>query len=75
LTLVYIVRSFQRIWWQTPAEGAKAKPQGDRLLAPALLIAVVLLLGLWPEPLVRLAEATASWLSDPQAYVAAVLGG
>jgi multicomponent Na+:H+ antiporter subunit D len=75
LTLIYVVRAFQRIWWQPPAEGAKAKPGGDRLLAPALLIAAVLLLGLWPEPLVRLAEATAAWLGDPQAYIRAVLGG
>ena len=75
LTLVYVVRAFQRIWWQPPAEGTKAKPGGDRLLAPALLIAAVLLLGLWPEPLVRLAEATAAWLGDPQAYIRAVLGG
>jgi len=75
LTLIYVVRAFQRIWWQPPAEGTKAKPEGDRLLAPALLIAAVLLLGLWPEPLVRLAEATASWLGDPEAYILAVLGG
>ena len=75
LTLVYIVRAFQRIWWQPPAEGIKAKPGGDRLLAPALLVAAVLLLGLWPEPLVRLAEATAAWLGDPEAYIRAVLGG
>ncbi len=74
-TLVYVVRAFQRIWWQPPADGVKAKPSGDRLLAPALLIAAVLLLGLWPEPLIRLAEATALWLGDPGAYVAAVLGG
>jgi multicomponent Na+:H+ antiporter subunit D len=75
LTLVYVVRAFQRIWWQLPAEGTVAKPGGDRLLAPALLIAAVLLLGLWPEPLVRLAEATATWLGDPEAYIRAVLGG
>jgi multicomponent Na+:H+ antiporter subunit D len=75
LTLVYVVRAFQRIWWQPPAEGTVAKPGGDRLLAPALLIAAVLLLGLWPEPLVRLAEATATWLGDPEAYIRAVLGG
>ncbi|MEJ2738013.1 MAG: hypothetical protein P8189_31400 [Anaerolineae bacterium] len=75
LTLVYVVRAFQCIWWQLPAEGTVAKPGGDRLLAPALLIAAVLLLGLWPEPLVRLAEATATWLGDPEAYIRAVLGG
>jgi multicomponent Na+:H+ antiporter subunit D len=75
LTLVYVVRAFQRIWWQLPAEGAKVKPVGDRLLAPSLLIAAVLLLGLVPEPLVRLAEATAAWLGDPEVYIRAVLGG
>jgi multicomponent Na+:H+ antiporter subunit D len=75
LTLIYVVRAFQRIWWQPPAEGVKAKPGGDRLLAPALLIVAVLVLGLWPEPLVGLAEATADWLGDPKAYIAAVLGG
>jgi multicomponent Na+:H+ antiporter subunit D len=75
LTLVYMVRAFQRIWWRPPAEGVKAKPGGDRLVAPAMLIAAMLLLGLWPEPLVRLAEATAVWLGDPKAYIAAVLGG
>jgi multicomponent Na+:H+ antiporter subunit D len=75
LTLIYVVRAFQRIWWQSPAAGSQAKSAGDRLLAPALLIAAVLLLGLWPEPLVRLAEATAAWLGDPEVYIRAVLGG
>jgi multicomponent Na+:H+ antiporter subunit D len=75
LTLVYVIRAFQRIWWQSPAEGTQAKPAGDRLLAPALLIAAVVLLGLWPEPLVRLAEATADWMGNPEAYIRAVLGG
>jgi multicomponent Na+:H+ antiporter subunit D len=75
LTLIYVIRAFQRIWWQPPLEEAKVKPVGDRLLAPALLIAAVLVLGLWPDPLIRLAQATAAWLGDPQAYVRAVLGG
>jgi multicomponent Na+:H+ antiporter subunit D len=75
LTLVYVVRAFQRIWWQPSPEGTVAKPKGDRLLAPALLIVVVLFLGLWPEPLVRLADATAAWLGDPELYIRAVLGG
>jgi multicomponent Na+:H+ antiporter subunit D len=76
LTLVYVVRAFQRIWWH-PRHGAEMlpKPRGDRLLAPTLLMAAVLLLGLWPEPLVRLSQATAAWLGDPQIYIRAVLGG
>jgi multicomponent Na+:H+ antiporter subunit D len=75
LTLVYVVRAFQRIWWQPLAEGVHVKSAGDRLLAPAILVLAVLVLGLWPEPLVSLAQATAAWLAEPQAYIRAVLGG
>jgi formate hydrogenlyase subunit 3/multisubunit Na+/H+ antiporter MnhD subunit len=75
LTLIYVVRAFMRIWWQPPAEGAKAKPGGDRLVAPALLIAGVLVLGLWAQPLISLSLAVSQWLGDPSAYVRAVLGG
>ena len=75
ITLVYVVRSFQTIWWAPPAEGVKAKPGGDRLLAPVLLIAACLLLGLWAEPLLSLANAVSAWLISPAPYIAAVLGG
>ena len=75
ITLVYMVRAFQLIWWTPPAEGVKAKPGGDRLLAPALLIGLCLLLGLWAEPLLRLANDVAAWLGDPGLYIGAVLGG
>lgn len=75
LTLVYVVRAFQLIWWVPPAEGVYAKPSGDRLLAPALLVGLCLLLGLWAEPLLRLAGDVSAWLGDPALYIAAVLGG
>jgi multicomponent Na+:H+ antiporter subunit D len=79
LTLVYVARAFQRIWWQQPAGSPAtplvAKPSGDSLLAPVLLIGAILLLGLWPEPLVRLAEWTADWLGNPEGYIRAILGG
>jgi multicomponent Na+:H+ antiporter subunit D len=75
LTLVYVTRAFQRIWWQPPVEVGVAKPAGDSLLAPALLIAAVLALGLWAAPLVELAQATAIWLGSPDGYIQAVLGG
>lgn len=74
ITVVYVVRAFQLIWWVPPAEDVKAKPGGDRLLAPVLLIGLCLLLGLWAEPLLRLANAVAAWLDDPALYIAAVLG-
>jgi multicomponent Na+:H+ antiporter subunit D len=74
LTLIYTMRAFRRIWWQVPAEPKPAKPQGDRLWAPLLLIGLTLLLGLWAEPLVQVAGATGEWLLQPAGYVTAVLG-
>ncbi len=73
LTLVYVVRAFQLIWWMPPAEGVKAKPGGDRLLAPALLIGLCLLLGLWAEPLLSLANGISRWLASPWPYIVAVM--
>lgn len=68
------MRAFQRIWWQEPPRPLALKA-GDRLLAPALLLGLVLLLGLWAAPLVELAQETAGWLQTPAAYIGAVLGG
>jgi multicomponent Na+:H+ antiporter subunit D len=71
ITLTYIIRSFVKIWFEPNPE---VKPKtGDRLLAPALLIALSLLLGIWPQSLVSLAQAVAVWLGDPGLYVLAVL--
>lgn len=71
VTLVYVIRSFVRVWFEYNPE---AKPKaGDRLLAPALLIALSLTLGVWSQPLVALAQAVASWLGDPALYVTAIL--
>jgi multicomponent Na+:H+ antiporter subunit D len=75
LTLIYTIRAFGRIWWQQPAEGSKTKPGGDHLLAPSLLLILVVLLGLWAEPLVQVAYTTSLWLLDPAGYILAVLGG
>lgn len=75
VTLVYAIRAFQRIWWAPLPEGVKPKPYGDRLIAPALLIVLSLVLGIWAEPLINLAQATVAWMSTPELYVRAVLGG
>ena len=74
-TLIYTMRAFQRIWWEPQLDTAVTlKPLGDQLVAPALLVLLVLGLGLWAEPLVQLAEATAFWLGQPEGYITAVLG-
>lgn len=75
LTLIYTNRAFQRIWWQKTMDNDKINPAGDRLLAPTLLITLVLLLGLWAEPLVQMARETSLWLGNPGPYIQAVLGG
>jgi len=75
LTLVYIMRAFQRVFWTPAAEEGLIKPVGDSLLAPVLLIGLVVLLGLWAEPLVRSASEAAQWMTTPLTYVQAVLGG
>lgn len=75
LTMIYTIRAFQRIWWRQPAGEATIKPAGDGLVAPALLVGLILLLGIWANPLVQLAQETSAWLGDPVAYIQAVLGG
>ena len=71
VTLTYVIRSFIKIWFETRAE-VKPKP-GDQLLAPALLVALSLILGIWAEPLVFLAQRAAVWMTNPAAYINMVL--
>jgi multicomponent Na+:H+ antiporter subunit D len=75
LTLVYTNRAFIRIWWQKPLGSNGAKSTGDRLLAPAILIVLILILGLWAEPLLQIARETSLWLNSPGLYIQAVLRG
>jgi multicomponent Na+:H+ antiporter subunit D len=83
-TLIYTIRAFQRIWWLKPAANAQwgladdylpVKKKGDQLLAPALLVLLILILGIYAEPLVSAAQQTSAWLGDPAVYIKAVLGG
>lgn len=75
VSLVYVARSFMRIWWETPPTGAKTKSDGDSLIVPAVLVGACLALGLWAEPLVSLSLRVVAWLNDPALYIRAVLGG
>jgi multicomponent Na+:H+ antiporter subunit D len=73
LTLVYVMRAFARIWFEPKAEDVSVKPTGDSLLAPAMLIALCVALGLWGEPLTALANGIGAWVNTPQPYIQAVL--
>lgn len=71
ITVTYVIRAFIKVWFEPNAE---AKPKtGDRLIAPALLIALSLVLGIWAEPLVSLAQSVAVWMSEPLLYSALVI--
>jgi multicomponent Na+:H+ antiporter subunit D len=74
ITLIYVIRAFQKIWWVPLPESVKPKPYGDMFIAPAILISLSLLLGIWSEPLLQLAEATVASMNFPAEYILAVLG-
>jgi multicomponent Na+:H+ antiporter subunit D len=75
ITLLYMMRTWQLIFQQEPDEYTKTKPTGDSQLAPSLLIALCLGLGLFATPLIDLANRVVAQLGEPQIYIRAVLGG
>jgi multicomponent Na+:H+ antiporter subunit D len=78
LTLLYVVRTWQTIFQQAPNDQTaplKGKGEGDSLLAPALLIVSCVLLGVFAQPVVALAQSIAASLTDTAPYISAVLGG
>lgn len=76
-TLIYFTRAFMVIFWQKPdipCTGETVKT-GDSLLAPLVLISLVAALGFFAAPLADTATTAATSLTNPQSYIAAVLGG
>ena len=74
LTVMYMVRAWQRIFQQKPLPGTvDTKDEGDSLFAPLLLIVVCLLLGtVLAEPMIQLISETVRQLGDAQIYISAV---
>jgi multicomponent Na+:H+ antiporter subunit D len=75
LTLLYMFRIWQRVFQakgETRVHLLKMDEKGDSWLAPALLLSLCLIFGLYARPLVILAEQTAIQLSDPSIYINAV---
>ena len=74
LTVMYMVRAWQRIFQQSPHPSTiDTKPEGDSLFAPFLLISACLLLGtVLAEPLVQLVSETVRQIGDPNIYISAV---
>lgn len=75
LTLMYMMRTWQLVFQQKPTEAtATLKGYNDSALAPALLIAACVVLGLYAGPLADLATSAADQLLNAPVYIEAVLG-
>ncbi|NWF68120.1 MAG: hypothetical protein HXY40_03460 [Chloroflexi bacterium] len=75
LTLMYMMRTWQLIFQRAPDPELHLKPYSDNPTAPALLIGLCVLLGVYAVPLVQLATEAVNRLGDPNLYIRAVLGG
>jgi multicomponent Na+:H+ antiporter subunit D len=56
-----LLQVYQRRFMRPGSEGSEPSPRASRFLVVAL-VALVVLLGLWPEPLVYVSEAAAAVL-------------
>jgi multicomponent Na+:H+ antiporter subunit D len=88
LTLIAGTRLWAHIFWRAGPEGMLSERSNDRLrpltpretgfgmLAASVLVAIIVVAGLWPNILFEASHVAASDLINPQRYVAAVgLGG
>jgi multicomponent Na+:H+ antiporter subunit D len=75
ITLMYTARTWQHVFQRAPEGELKLKPVGDSLVAPALLVGLCVLLGLFALPVVEAATVAVSRLGDPNLYIRSVLGG
>ncbi len=75
ITMMYMMRTWQHIFQRPAADTLKLLPIGDSIFAPALLIGLCVLLGLYAAPLVEAATIAVTRLGDPQSYIHSVLGG
>ncbi len=75
ITLLYMSRTWQHIFQKSPDETLHLKPVGDSIVAPALLIGLCIILGLYAVPLIEAATLAVTRLGDPNIYIRGVLGG
>jgi len=79
LTLMSMIKIWNEAFWKpAPEDAAHTEPVGKRrlalLVAPiAMLAAITVLIGIYPEPLFALADRAADQLLDPSDYVDLVL--
>ena len=75
LTLLYVIRGWQKIFQQEPEEtSAELKPmgKGDNYLAPLFLISLCIVFGIFAEPLLNYVNLAVEELQIPLNYIQAV---
>lgn len=70
MSLLYAFQIYQYDFWRTERPGLRS-PRGQQLVL-AIVAVVVLVAGLWPEPLLRLSDAAAAVLTTGAPSVAGV---
>ncbi|MFD1746589.1 Na+/H+ antiporter subunit D [Rhizobium helianthi] len=78
LSTIALGRAFLLAYWKPARDGARMPVATSRrrplvdTLPLALLIGLVVIFGLFPEEIIKLAQASASGLADPKAYIGSV---
>ncbi|MGI9255205.1 MAG: complex I subunit 5 family protein, partial [Thermomicrobiales bacterium] len=62
LSVIYMFQAYQREYWEPDGERGLESPRGKMVIVGALA-ALVVLLGVWPEPMLALAKAAAAALA------------
>lgn len=78
LTTITAGRIFALAYWRPAPAGTAASPVADdrgAVVSLAALTALSVAFGLWPEPVIALAQQAASGLIDPSAYILSVFPG
>ncbi|MEL6151477.1 MAG: proton-conducting transporter membrane subunit [Chloroflexota bacterium] len=74
LTMMYMTRTWQLVFQRNPGEDTvPLKTYNDSPLAPGLLIALCLILGVYAAPLADIATEAATQITDPSIYFESVL--
>ena len=74
LTTIAAMRAFALGWWRMPAEGAvlPMRMHASEILPLAILTLISVGIGLYPEPLLALAQTAAAGILEPTAYLHSV---
>jgi multicomponent Na+:H+ antiporter subunit D len=74
LTTIAVARAFALGWWRMPTSGTiePARLKRHEMLPIAALALISTVFGLFPEPLLALAQSAASGILEPAAYIHSV---